>query len=910
MRTWAPGRATLGRAWRICLLWLGAVALATACAHEPPPPPRTAQVRLPHTVTRFANGLQLLVAPDPASDLVHVAVRYRVGASADPPGKAGLAHLVEHLTFVARPRGSSVDSLLDRVALVHNAWTSHDSTHFLSYARADQVAALLLIEARRLSITCDDIREDLFARELAVVRNELRFRARDVDRVPEALLAAAYGEDHPYGRPVVGYDRELAAMTRADACAFLRDHYATDRAIVVVTGAVDPAQVERLVARVFARSPARARQALPAVPPIERGNRRVEVAADVDELTFFAAWPLPGEDDPDRGAAEIALQIIAGGVEKRGYDVSIEHHGGDAAPLGVLVVQPRDAGVNISAETAVFYAAGEARSQVDKAAFSRAVFRALISAVFTVDSLGARANAYASALQRGARDRLLLDDLARIERIDRGRVAPVARRILRADRMVAVLAHPDPARTADLGAIGFQGSVDDRGGGRVDPADARRPVASPMPASAFEDVRRFVLQNGLEVLVLRSSAVPTLTARVVFRTGTADDPSGGPIAVAAANALRPDLRLAGAPPSWISAYAAGARGWVDVGRDVTEIRVEGLATWSDAVIGWLGAWVAEGEYEPSALKATHDMLDRPSQRRARELNAAIAEVVWGKGSRNARVPGAELGELDDIIRVDRFRKQYFTAQRATLIVTGGFDVDIVTAQIRHSFARMPRREAEPSGSGEDDRPAQAPPTGGPTVRTIVSARAVDRPLVDVVFAVPVPRGTNPAAVRVLEALLDGGAEGIRNQLGAAYVAHAFFSDEPGGGTIGIAATVSVDRAADALRLIQGRIGALRAGSDELAASFVVARRRVVEALVINPRGARAAGAELAYAAAHGRAPADLSRMAEQVAALTVGDLQAVAASLLRPEAQAFVLRGEEAALRTAAGAVERGVHPR
>src|SRR5688572_9365543 len=48
------------------------------------------------------NGLRLIVVPDTTTPLVEVHVRYEVGAKEDPPGKAGLAHLVEHMMFQHR----------------------------------------------------------------------------------------------------------------------------------------------------------------------------------------------------------------------------------------------------------------------------------------------------------------------------------------------------------------------------------------------------------------------------------------------------------------------------------------------------------------------------------------------------------------------------------------------------------------------------------------------------------------------------------------------------------------------------------------------------------------------------------------------------------------------------------------
>ena len=57
------------------------------------------------------NGLRFVILPDPTTQLVEVDVRYEVGSREDPPGKAGLAHLVEHLMFQQKPDGPTTKPL-------------------------------------------------------------------------------------------------------------------------------------------------------------------------------------------------------------------------------------------------------------------------------------------------------------------------------------------------------------------------------------------------------------------------------------------------------------------------------------------------------------------------------------------------------------------------------------------------------------------------------------------------------------------------------------------------------------------------------------------------------------------------------------------------------------------------------
>jgi zinc protease len=878
-----------------CLISLAA---AIGCSRPPPAPPRTVQVALPHVTSRFANGLQLLVAPDPGSELVHVAVRYKVGSSADPAGKAGLAHLVEHATFLARQGGETIWSRQERIALGFNAYTDADATHYFATGRADQLLDLLAIEARRITIRCEQIGEEEFANELAVVRSELRTRARDVPDVYQALLEAAYEPGHPFRRPTIGFDDELAGTTRADVCAFLRDHYAADRAIIVVTGAVTPAKVEAIVGRLFASAPARAAGQVPAVPPPRPRSAQLDVSASVERPTFFAAWLVPPRGHPDRDAIDLALGLMAGAAgELGGWRLTTSSYaaGGVGEELCVLEVEIEEGNSFKEAEMAVQKANLYVRSSLRRPDFSASVFGRLNASVFTLDSLANRARTYADALQRGARGRALLDDLGKIERTTLDDIRAAAGTYLDRSRMIVVRAKPGSNRIDALGAIGYTGTTPVRAGAGATAtrAEADRPLVVPMPTARLAGVRRVVLDNGLEVILAPSSTVPAFAARVVFRAGTADDPSGGINAFAAARGLRVEIDW-GPMPEWGSYYTSGGRVWRRVGRDVTELGVEGLASWSDSLIGVLGAVLSEGRYDRTWLREMGERLDDTGERDGRDLERALAEAVWGKGSRNARVLGPKVGAIDDLA-VTAFRDRYLTARRATLIVTGQFDPEIILRHVRYAFSGL-------RPGSDDGAKASTPPSARPAglaIRTIPSKRSADRLLVDVAVAVPVPPSARRPVVRILAQLLDDRAWRIRSELGSAYSTGALLLDEPGGATLGVRAMVNADRAAVALRRIQEDLAALVAGGDDLVGPFVQARRRVVESLLVHGSGARGLAEELADEARRGHRPDRPSDLAAQVAATTFTEVQALAAELLRPESRTIVLRGADETMRAA-----------
>ena len=56
------------------------------------------------TEYRLANGLRLLVFPDPSKSTITVNVTYLVGSRQEGAGEGGMAHLLEHMVFKGSPK--------------------------------------------------------------------------------------------------------------------------------------------------------------------------------------------------------------------------------------------------------------------------------------------------------------------------------------------------------------------------------------------------------------------------------------------------------------------------------------------------------------------------------------------------------------------------------------------------------------------------------------------------------------------------------------------------------------------------------------------------------------------------------------------------------------------------------------
>ena len=95
------------------------------------------------------------------------------------------------------------------------------------------------------------------ATERQVIIEERRSR---VDNNPSARLDeqmnAALYLSHPYGVPVIGWEHEMAKLSREDALRFYKRYYAPNNAILVVAGDVTVDEVKRLAEATYGKIPA------------------------------------------------------------------------------------------------------------------------------------------------------------------------------------------------------------------------------------------------------------------------------------------------------------------------------------------------------------------------------------------------------------------------------------------------------------------------------------------------------------------------------------------------------------------------------------------------------------------------------------------------------------------------------
>lgn len=196
---------------------------------------------------KLANGLRVIVEEDHATPLVGVFTVVGVGSSGDPAGRAGLAHLLEHLAFRAKPGGKDTawNQLEGAGVGFLNASTSFDETVYMNVGTRDLLPKLLSIEVGRMVDPLNGVDQSVVDVEREVVRNELRQRGENaIGPALNFMQEAVFPEGHPYARPIGGSHESLSAITLDDVKKFALGNYRPDNMTLLIIGDVDLEHIE------------------------------------------------------------------------------------------------------------------------------------------------------------------------------------------------------------------------------------------------------------------------------------------------------------------------------------------------------------------------------------------------------------------------------------------------------------------------------------------------------------------------------------------------------------------------------------------------------------------------------------------------------------------------------------------
>ncbi len=279
-----------------------------------PAPPAPEKVTSVEGITeyRLANGLRVLIFPDPSKATITVNITYLVGSRMEGYGETGMAHLLEHMVFKGSTNHPHIPQELTTHGASPNGNTWYDRTnYFETFSATDEnLNWALSLESDRMVNSF--IADSALKSEFSVVRNEFESGENSPERVlQERVLSTAYLW-HNYGKSTIGSKEDIEKVPADRLKVFYKKYYQPDNAVLTIAGKVDEAKVMQLVNQYFGVIPRPERKLDEpyTVEPTQDGERYVELKRVGDVPLVSCAYHIPSGTSPDYVPLSVLTDVL------------------------------------------------------------------------------------------------------------------------------------------------------------------------------------------------------------------------------------------------------------------------------------------------------------------------------------------------------------------------------------------------------------------------------------------------------------------------------------------------------------------------------------------------------------------------------------------------------------------------
>jgi len=270
------------------------------------------------SVFRTPEGVPILVRRKPGTPMASIGVYIVGGAVEDEEAEAGLTLLSARTMLKGTTTRTAVQIAEDAEMLggTISASAGSDSVGWsfsVPKARLPEALELLGDVIQRPTIP-----DDAFETERTVALSNVAMLRDDMYRYPMRLANSVAFGAHPYGRPIMGTEESLRAISPEQAREWHRSRILESSVVIGVVADIDVKEAADLVAREFGALE------LKKSPKVgkPRWPKNVKIAAesrDKAQTAIALAFPAPARTDDSRFAAAL-IATVASGLGGRFFD--------------------------------------------------------------------------------------------------------------------------------------------------------------------------------------------------------------------------------------------------------------------------------------------------------------------------------------------------------------------------------------------------------------------------------------------------------------------------------------------------------------------------------------------------------------------------------------------------------------
>ncbi len=686
-------------------------------------------VDIPFTKFTLDNGLTVIVHEDHKAPIVAVNVWYHVGSKNEPEGRSGFAHLFEHLMFNGSENYNTDffkgTELLGATDL--NGTTNSDRTNYFQNVPTTALDSILWLESDRMGHLLGAIDQARLDEQRGVVQNEKRQgENQPYGRVFNAITAATWPDEHPYGHTVIGSMEDLNAADLETVQQWFRDYYGAANAVIVLAGDITPEVAREKVERYFGD--------IPSGPPVTQPSRWVvpmvgeqrEVMYDrVGQPRLYKVWNITPTGEADTDYLGMLADVLTSGRSSRLYKrlviddqlataVQANAAGREIAGQFMVVATAKAGGdlgrieAIIDEEMARLLRDGPTAEELERVRTQTAA--GYIRGLERIGGFGGKSDRLAASEVFLGDPGAWRESYQRVVSARPQDLTEAGRRWLTdGSYSLEVLPFPDYRVTAT--------GVD---------RSAGMPPAGPAPQAVFPDVETAQLSNGLKVMLVQRESVPTVSMNLILDAGAVVDPE----AKLGLGQLAPQVMTNGTDELTALEISdrlqlLGATLGAGSGTNSTNVSMTALTARLDPSLELYADVILNPAFRESDFQRVQAQ-QIASIQQARRSPGAIAQnllrrELYGPESPYGRPTSGTEATVGSITPADAeaWHQTWFRPDNATLVVVGDIGLAELTPKLERAFAQW-RAPAEPMPAKPG--PADAPETGG-TPRILIVDRA-------------------------------------------------------------------------------------------------------------------------------------------------------------------------------------------
>ncbi len=291
------------------------------------------------------NKLKVILVPSHKSPVVSVQMWVKNGSADEQKGEEGVSHFIEHLVFKGtRKYGpGEIAQIVEASGGELNAYTSFDQTVFyVTISKSFSETALSVICEMMGFPKFDPTETD---NEREVVCEEIKMGLDSPQRAGSQMLFNSVYKKHPYGIPVIGYEKNVRGWSHKKIKQYYSDRYSTANMCLVITGDFDSAQMKQQVVKMYSEIPLTKLKAKPRKKESAiKQPRFLTIQKKFPEKQLYFSWPSVNVKHKDVAALDVLAQVLGqGDMSRLVQKLRIEKPAVNS--VGVFNYTPQDSGL-------------------------------------------------------------------------------------------------------------------------------------------------------------------------------------------------------------------------------------------------------------------------------------------------------------------------------------------------------------------------------------------------------------------------------------------------------------------------------------------------------------------------------------------------------------------------------------